>query len=217
MQALSAINEVSETMERKTIVVLANSVKKHQHCVAGKCLQTGRWVRPVSTPQGGELTDAQVRYTNSYGTYYVKNLQKIEMEFSLHVPLLNQPDNYLISGNCWQQRYKIDTNDLVHYLDTPYSLWGSGDNLIYQFIESGEIEIYQSLFLVKVDNLRLYRNCSNKRRASFIYNNIHYDLAVTDPNFDNLLQWNQETHSILCISLAEVWQGRCYKIVASIF
>lgn len=204
-------------MERRTVVVLANSIKKHQHCVAGKCTQTGRWIRPVSTPQGGELTDAQVRYTNNYGTYYVKNLQKIEMELSLHVPLINQPDNYLISGNCWQQRYKIEVHELAHYLDTPPSLWGSADNIIYYFIENHEVEIQQSLYLVRVDNLRLYRNVNNKRRASFTYNSFHYDLAVTDPNFDNLLQSNQETHSILCISLAELWQGRCYKIVATIF
>ncbi|CAM3614259.1 hypothetical protein PAHA111176_11110 [Parendozoicomonas haliclonae] len=175
------------------------------------------WIRPVSTPTGGGLNDQQIRYTNKYGSYSVKVLQKIEMEFSAHAPLINQPENFLISHVPWLQRYKIDPSEIGQYLDYPYSLWGEGDNVIFDFIAKGEIKIEQSLQLVRVDGLRFYLNANNKRRASFFYNNIHYDLAVTDPFFHEYINGAKSPNGILCISLAGAWEGRCYKIVATIF
>ena len=139
------------------------------------------------------------------------------MQLSRHVPLQNQPDNYLISNNRWQQRFNIKVNELHSYLDEPYDLWGEDDNIIYQFIENGEIDIEQSLYLVEVEDLELYRNRYNKRRASFIYNDAEYDFAVTDPKFDSILDDDLEINNILCISLGENYQGRCYKLVATIF
>ena len=37
------------------IVILAKSVKHGNHCVAGKCVRSKRWYRPVSTIDGEEL------------------------------------------------------------------------------------------------------------------------------------------------------------------
>ena len=206
-------------MINRTIVVLANSVKHHQHCVAGKCIVSGEWIRPVSNIQGAELSNSQVQYSNQYGTYSAKVLQKMEMSFTSHVPLLNQPENHLISGNLWKQRYKIDEHELLELLDYPDDLWGAGDSVIYRFITSGAVNIPQSLYLVAVENLRLYRNHRNKRRGSFSYNGINYDFAVTDPRFDQLTGGEENLQGILCISLGEHFeeQGKCYKLIASIF
>ena len=204
-------------MEKRTLVILANSVKHHGHCVAGKCIKTRQWIRPVSNIDGGELNDDQVKYHNNYGTYHVKTLQKIEMQLLDRAPLQNQPENYLISNNPWQQRYNINITDLYHYLDRPYNLWGEGSYISYEYIESGWINIDQSLYLVNVEDLELYRNGYGKRRASFTYNNVKYDLAVTDPNFDDILYDGRKTNNILCISLGENFQGHCYKLVATIF
>ncbi|MCW7551609.1 hypothetical protein NX722_02905 [Endozoicomonas gorgoniicola] len=205
-------------MVNKTIVVLANSYKHSQHCVAGKCIRTGNWVRPVSNPSGAELSHAQVRYQNPHGTYNnVRPLQKVEIYLSQHVPLENQPENYLVGDGVWQQRYRITEDELQNFLDHPYDLWGEGSSVPFQFIQNGEVEIEQSLYLVEVDNLNLFKNQYEKRRASFEYNGIGYELAVTDPNFDSILASGQETNGILCISLGENFEGSCYKIVATIF
>lgn len=64
------------SMSQHEVVVLANSIKHHQHCVAGKLVSNGHWVRPVSTPEGGELSDAQAKIQNPHGTFNVKPLQK---------------------------------------------------------------------------------------------------------------------------------------------
>ena len=202
---------------KKTIVVFANSIKHGQYCVAGKCLKTKEWVRPVSNTLGAELSNHQVTYTNKYGKYLVKPKQKIEMNFNCHSPLLHQPENYLINNIQWQQKYKINDNEVKQYLDTPQSLWGSGNSIWYNLISSENVVISQSLYLIQTQNLKLYKNSSQQRRASFMYNNITYDFPVTDRNFDKIISENKNLLSILCISLGENFNGTCYKIVATIF
>ncbi len=204
-------------MIQSEVIVLANSVKHGQHCVAGKCLSTGRWIRPVSNEQGAELSHDQAKYQNPYGTYGVKPLQKIRMGFSRHVPLPHQPENFLIDGNLWQQNYSIGVAELPNYLDTPADLWGNGNRVQHASIILELYNITQSLYLVQVEELNLYNTDEGKRRAAFVYNGMNYDLAVTDPKFDEIIQEQREVNGILCISLGEEYQGHCYKLVATIF
>jgi hypothetical protein len=204
-------------MTQAEIIVLANSVKHGQHCVAGKCINTGNWIRPVSNANGAELSHEQAKYQNPYGTFGVKPLQKIRMGFTQYVPLPHQPENHLIDGNLWQQNYSINEADLVAHLDTPDNLWGQGNRVQHSQITMGLYNIDQSLYLVQVDNLNLYTNDDGKRRASFDYNGSDYDLAVTDPKFDEIFREQREVKEILCISLGEEYQGYCYKLVATIF
>ena len=46
---------------------------------------------------------------------------------------------------------------------------------------------------------------------------IKYDLAVTDPSFDEITSNNTELNGIICVSLGEPFHGNCYKLVATIF
>ncbi|BFL71290.1 hypothetical protein SKB0120_24530 (plasmid) [Moraxella osloensis] len=207
------------------IVILANSVKNHAHCVAGKCLITGRWIRPVADCNGAELTANQVKVTNPYGSYPVKLLQKIYLGNPRHAPLINQPENYILDNVPWQQRYKIDLSDLPRYLDNPSVIWNNEGRVRYSDITNGNTPIGQSLFLIAVQNLELFIDNTYpqrpRRRARFLYNNVQYTLAVTDPNFENLLNNHQNLMNILCISLAQPYEFNgdvyCYKVVASIF
>lgn len=202
----------------KTVVILANSVKHGKHCVAGKCINTKQWIRPVANDLGKELTKEEASYINKYGKYVVKPKQKIQMNLLKQVPLVNQPENYLIdNNNNWEQKFKIDDFELEQYLDYPSTLWGTSSNVSYNKVINNEIVIEQSLYLVKVDNLKLYLNSSSKRRAKFNYNNTIYDLPVTDPQFDNILSNKLELLGILCLSLGECFHNNCYKIVATIF
>ncbi|WP_020557965.1 dual OB domain-containing protein [Thiofilum flexile] len=203
-------------MNQSEIVILANSIKNGQHCVAGKCFGTKSWIRPVSNEQGAELSDNQVKYKNIHGIYTVKPLQRIRMGFSRHVPLSHQPENFLIDGKLWQQNYSIEAAEIKNYLDTPIDLWGTDNRVQYEKIFLGLYNIKQSLYLVQVENIMLYYN-NNRRRASFSYNNISYDFAVTDPKFDELYSNDQKLKNILCISLGGEYKEYCYKLVATIF
>ena len=205
---------------KTTIVIFANSVKHKKHCVAGKVLNSHRWVRPVSDAGGAELSDQQCLYENPHGRFKVKPLQKIEMNLSRHVPLISQPENYLISDEIWQQRYRIEKNEIQNYLDTPDSLWGTGNSVSYAQIESNMIDIAQSLYLVQATDLQLSM-VDGRRRAAFSYAGINYDLPVTDPNFEKQLV-DPDNQGVLCVSLGEKYDPTggnnysCYKIVATI-
>lgn len=204
-------------MNNIEIVILANSVKHHQHCVAGKRTANGQWVRPVSNANGAELSHEQAKFQNPHGTFNVKPLQKIIMNFSAHAPLTHQPENYVIDRSMWRQNYKITDEELNQYLDQPNDIWGNTDRVPYASILSGGIVIEQSLFLIAVNDLNLYINQYDRRRATFSYRHITYDLAVTDPNFDRITQNNEELRNILCVSLGEEYQGNCFKLVATVF
>lgn len=210
-------------MYRKTIVVLANSLKHGGHCVAGKCTGTKKWVRPVSNINGAELSDQQITFKNKYGQYRVKPLQKINMSFSNAVPLSHQPENWLVDETQWEQNYSITTDELINYADRPKSLWGEGGSIPCDQINTTNIE--QSLYLVSVEGLNLYLNDDGKRRVTFTYrgtpNPVIYDFPVTDPHFDDLIKkqqsddWNSNRY--LCVSLGEPYQNAHYKLVATIF
>lgn len=201
-----------------TMVVLANSIKKGHRCVAGKCLETNEWIRPVATPQGGELTRLQASARNPYGVYPVKTLQKVNMSFSRKSPLVNQPENRLIDGTEWQQCYTISENQLSQFLDYPNNLWGLGDRVGYREIQDRAKSVDQSLYLVQVESLMLYyADSGTKRRATFTYNGYDYDLAATSPNFDDVVHEQDDLMGILCISLGECFYNNCFKIVAAIY
>ncbi|EJU9538520.1 hypothetical protein N5M46_003880 [Vibrio alginolyticus] len=204
-------------MPQSEVVILANSVKHRQHCVAGKCVNTRRWIRPVSTVQGAELSHQQAKIQNPHGTFNVKPLQKALMGFAQPAPLPHQPENYLIDGEVWIQHYSFYIRQLHTLLDTPLNLWGAGDRVNHALITTGLYQIPQSLYLVQVEDLRLYHNADGKRRASFTYGGINYDLAATDPRFDDIVRDNLPASGILCVSLGEPFQGHCYKLVATIF
>lgn len=203
-----------------TIVIFANSVKHGKHCVAGKVANCHQWVRPVSDMDGAELSDQQCLCENPHGRFEVKLLQKIEMNLARPAPLINQPENYLVSGDMWRQRHQIEENEVSNYLDAPDSLWGTGNRVNYAQIESKTIDIRQSLYLIQASNLRLSKT-QGKRRAVFNYAGIEYDLPVTDPDFEKH-RAKPEHQQILCVSLGEKYDPSggnnylCYKIVATI-
>ncbi len=208
-----------ESKMKQTIVIFANSVKHGEHCIAGKDLETRKWIRPVSTVQGNELKFKQIQYYRDNSYNESKPLDVVKISFLQECPLQHQPENMLISNDIWKNidpyQFKMIPDD---FLDHPETIWGEGRSIQHENIKTEKIKIDQSLFLIKVSNLKLYKNNYQKRRASFKYNNHDYDLPVTDPNFDNLLQGNiSSRQKILCISLGENYEGNHYKLIAGIF
>ena len=152
----------------------------------------------------------------------LKVLQKIKIDISHSAPLKHQPENWVINENQWTDHYKISLDDISNYLDYPESLWGNGNCVSYHDINENKITIDSSLYLIKVENIKLYiveKEGKKKGRASFIYNEIKYDLAVTGREFFPIIGNNNKfllEKAILCISLGEVYRDYCYKLVASI-
>ncbi|MBN1969151.1 MAG: hypothetical protein JW870_07265 [Candidatus Delongbacteria bacterium] len=220
---------------KQTIVIFANSVKYGEHCVAGKEIKSKKWIRPVSDSNGGALTRSQAKCTNPHGTFCVKVLQIVEVGLQRRVPLVNQPENYLIDNTIWKQFFKLDPQNINPFLDHPNLLWenldssssGQNDKIAFKKIQLKQISISQSLYLIKPGNI-MYHVISYKDkkriRVSFNYNKVSYNLATTDPgvwsNFDEAeigYVSNDKNESILCISLGKPFtDGFCYKLVASV-
>jgi len=217
----------------RTLVILANSVKHHLHCVAGKDINTKEWVRPVSNDDGEALSDEQSSYVNKEKNWRVKPLDKITMEFSKHVPLTQQPENYLISKEKWTSNFKIERNDLAQYIDTPENIWldtsTNSNRVTSSFVTSKKIVITQSLYLIKIKILNLQISTENidgvdkrKLKGSFEYNSVMYeDLTITDPKIwseykEKALGKYELKDIYLCLSLGEEFHGFYYKIIAAI-
>ena len=211
----------------KELVIFANSVKTGQHCVAGKEIKTKQWVRPVSSENGGSLSDSIVKYPNKGRLWEVKPLDKILIKFNKPAPLKNQPDNWMISEQTWETRYKITRDEVYSYRDTPENLWlkqdclqDRQDRVDFESIKTGNYKISQSLYLIFVDKINLYtRNRLDKglqTRGNFEYNGMQYDFALTDPNFFHDLNQKTLENKFLCISLGAELNGYCYKIIASV-
>lgn len=176
----------------KKIIIFANSVKMKEHCVAGKDIDAKKWIRPVSASEGKELTGVQCTCVDSQNP--VKLLQQINITFSKHDPLENQPENYLISDEQWIQCGSINRDEVIDYLDKPDNLWidrgNQNDRVAYNLIEAKTIQITQSLYLIEVEKIHIYWkdrlqwNQNSQRRGEFEYKKIKYDLAITDPNFE---------------------------------
>ncbi|OIR25006.1 dual OB domain-containing protein [Bathymodiolus thermophilus thioautotrophic gill symbiont] len=199
----------------KTLIIFANSVKHKRHCVAGKDVSTKEWIRTVGDKNGCALEDEQTKYQNPYGKYLVKPLQGMNIEFLDKAPLRHQPENYIISSKIWEQKYRIEREEIESFLDNPSNLWLDGisknDRVKYKLIQNNEMQVTQSLYLIKVNDLKVDKQ---DRRARFSFNNTSYCLKVTDPKiqyFDN-----SKKSYYLVISLGEEYKEYCYKIVATI-
>lgn len=198
----------------KEIVVFANSVKHENSCVAGKCIRTKEWIRPVSNDEGGEISNEQ---TIKASGYRLKILDKVKVDLSHYAPLDHQTENHVINETQWVDNFFIKKHQIEDYLDTPDNLWGAGDRVSHDDIVNNQ-EITNSLYLVKVDELELFKNRFDKRRARFSYGGINYDLAVTGREFDKHFVTNNTLlrDAIICVSLGENYEGNCYKLIASI-
>lgn len=202
---------------RKIIFIMAKSAKEHNYCVAGKDLLTNRWVRLVSDEEGGAISDSQSRVTFSgaqcHHPWPVKVFDVVEVELTASAPLIGQPENWIIGDDVWQLlNYKKKTISLDALIDNPRSLWGIG----YKIPESESYKVDASLYFVRVDELRVYKNEGRKQKADFLYNGIKYcNFAVTDTEYFGVEeQYIGEAY--LVVSLGQSFNDSRYKIVGKI-
>lgn len=198
----------------KEIVVFANSVKHGNSCVAGKCTETRKWIRPVSNNNGGEIL---VEQTVKASGYRLKILDKVKIDLSHHAPLNHQTENHVIKNTKWMDAYFLKKEEIISYLDSPKDLWGEGDRVCHDEIIKNK-KIRNSLYLVQVNQLELFKDQNDKRRAKFSYGEVGYNLAVTGREFDSHFKKNSTflRNAIICVSLGENFNGYCYKLVAAI-
>jgi len=222
----------------KTIVCLANSRKLTGRCVAGKewdgC-RPGRWLRPVSGRERGELT-AERWYAKSWRDPRLLDL--IQVRLIAPRPCGCQTENHLVDTAArWQFIGRVPVQCLLASLDHPKGpLWLNGESTSGGLNDRVYAEVAEkqpnSLVLVQPDRLEIKvstesANTDHARRrvrGRFSLAGYGYILSITDPVVEGPILRQPDGYStelqrpILCISLSEKFasQNACYKLIAGV-
>ena len=203
------------------MIVLANSYKEGGLCVAGKNLVTRKWIRPVNDSHGGSLPKS------TYGN--IKLLNIITQNLTQHVPLIEQPENFLVSHSTVNISGNCPRSELNNLTDHPKDLWMYGSKL--DRVTPQEIYLnqsnHQSLYLINIKALKIIvegNYCGNSKLVGeFYYNGVQYKFSITDPEYckykNNPIGFTKiETNKYLCLSLGAFFEatGHHYKLIAAI-
>lgn len=228
----------------KRIVILANSIKNSGRCVAGKELvfnrgswEVGNWVRIVATEEGAEVP---VPLMFAQFGRQPNLLETIDIPLESHVPLADQPENWLLVRNAkWTNRGTLPPNKLQRLLDYPLKLWGVQTRSVPEGFVQNMAEP-ASLYFIEpelLDPVRVWledgvneeghknRCC---RRICLRYRRTFHEFNVTDPVLletcfpimpkrgDPILSVPIPSNGpvYVCISLTPVFRGKHYKIAA---
>lgn len=210
-------------MNSKKIIVMTESSKLKNNCVAGIDADTGEWIRVVSDDEEtlGALTDEDLMYED--GTK-CQVLDIVNIPFVKKVPTKVQPENILIDRDYYIENdgvatledvLKIHSNERLGYIfGTRYS------SVKEEHLEENGVNY--SLMLIKVNQLvfnwRENNKGQSKLKATFTYNRVEYeDVSVTDPDFYEVEDNDEIQSAYLVVSLGEPYNGYCYKFIAKIF
>lgn len=221
----------------KTIIVLANSRKISGRCVAGKEIGSqgavGPWVRPVSTRQMGELSEAERQFSDGTDP---KLLDVVEIQMNRPVPHGYQTENHEINDEVhWVLKRKCTAADVKAALDTGTGiLWDNSapdtaNGMNDRVNDATAANLKSSLLLIEVPKLTVsvsvegagFGNGKRKVRGAFKYKNVNYILMITDPTVERDYLKKADGRydagpTTLCISLGESFQGYAYKLIAGV-
>ena len=221
-------------MEHKRILVLANSYKHKARCIAGREPSGGRWIRPISQHGEGELLGHETRLADGSQARVLQYIS-VPLERCANDPL--QPENWLIHGvgNWVDASADYPPVTLCRLIEWPRDLWqepgGFSECATHRWLQS--VPPRQSLYLIRTKNFRVrveLRDGKEKWRAVFQYRGNSYNFPITDPVFlRKYSKWpcgktlpiesplRCGDHCVLCVSLGGNFQGKHYKIAATIF
>ena len=218
----------------KRLVCLANSRKLHGRCVAGRewdGAAAGRWIRPVSARDGGEVSEYERQYRDGSDPQV---LDVIDIPVLESRPKDYQTENWLLDPKCyWEKAGRLSPSDLPAVTDPIAPLWVDGHHTYNGLNDKIPIEVASSvtasLRLLHVDRLRLlvctpgeaFGNNKRRVQGQFQHARQQYALWVTDPGFERTyLARPNGTYDIsacyLTVSLGEPYGDACYKLIAAI-
>lgn len=213
------------------IICLANSRKESGKCVAGLRTDGKGWIRPV-TEEGPLTWRHYILHDNSAA----KVLDVISINLKKPKPRTYQPENWLIGKLPWRLVARPAPQKYLQFIDryiTPGpELFGNTSDRV-PVSSFAQKPAAASLSLVAPANLSWKITISQKgarqARAIFALQQAHYDLVVTD------LQWEQRLSSLspghysgrqvglsdhdrvlLTVSLGRPFQDYCYKLAAAV-
>ncbi len=218
----------------KRLVCLANSRTLHGRWVAGRewnGTEAGGWIRPVSTRDGGEVSEYERQYEDGSDPQV---LDVIDVPVLESQPKDYQTENWLLDPKCyWEKAGRLSTSDLAALTDPVAPLWIDGHRTYNGLNDKIPLavagSVTGSLRLLRIDRLRLIVSRpgeafgSDKRRVQgqFWHAGREYALWVTDPGWErSYLAKLNGTYDVggcyLTVSLGEPYGDACYKLIAAV-
>jgi hypothetical protein len=215
----------------KRLIMLANSRKTSGRCLAGKQVDSGEWIRPISARPSHEVSEEERQYEDG-GDPQVMDV--------VDVPLIGprphgyQSENWLLDdGFYWERHGKLRAADLESLVDQPGSLWRNGSSTqagLNDRVPSADAAgLTESLLLIEVPGGTLkvhapgaaFGNSKRRVQLAFEYGGEPYALRVTDPMIEREYFAKRDGdyslgEAFLVISLGEPYGGYAYKLVATI-
>jgi hypothetical protein len=204
---------------KKQICIMTKSLKDRDYCVAGIDLQSGAWIRLVSSKDGGAFPK------ELFDDNGIEVLDVVEVELKEHAPYKTQAENWLIDDT--KRIVKVGSKTLqqitnLRGVDRPQFIFGNSKS---ELTKDEVKNLNHSLEMVAVENLA-FDTCvkgdgRNHHKICFNYKGEKYHLALTDPKFRiaGLDSWSMPKATII-VSIPPVPYGEnesFYKFVAKVF
>lgn len=233
-------------MISKTILVLANSIKKKPgRCIAGREIdissrpfQVGGWLRPVgpdSESKEGELHPNKHCRLESGGMPQLLDVVEVPTQAKRNDP--GQPENWeVVSGQPWKWKKRVSAANLGQLAESPSTLWDAGggchDRVSVETQASDPTS--PSLVLIRPTgfHVRMWTEYNDfkgynqrKTKGVFTYASVEYSLSITDDAFTHKHCHNPSGEHVvppfgdgclLCISLGAGFNGYHYKLIAAV-
>ena len=222
-------------MITKRIVILANSRKNAERCLAGvevPFTPINSWVRPISIRLGHGLNEMERLYQNKNEP---EVLDVVDITLIRAQPHSCQSENWLISSRqIWKKIYSISWSQAASIAETPAALWSNGHSTYSG--KNDEVptnlvaDFKKSLFLIHAISvvIHVFKDYTGNKKihASFLYCGFNYRFSVTDVIYEQ--QYKQKEFGnfqlgecLLTISLGEPFTKKngivChYKLIAAI-
>lgn len=225
---------MSDQVIEKIILILANSRKLNGRCIAGIEIPYSSevtWVRPVSTQKHGEVSKDQRQYED--GTE-PKILDVVQVPVVGDAPNMHQQENWILAPEgSWKRIGTGKIEELAELVDSS-DLWlcdasSTRCGLNDRVDEYTAKTLNDSLRLIRVNDLEYhvfapsadFGDARRRVQARFTHRDTKYRIYVTDPVVEReFLTKNGSTYKIgtayLTVSLAETYDGYCYKVVAGV-
>ena len=205
------------------LLVLANSRKIGNRCIAGIDTNTGNWVRPVSEHEHGVVNYLTCQVTIGKKKRLVEPLDVIQIPVGEKKPGIGHPEDVHLNLGEWKYVRSEKVKDAHRLLDgliddDDFLLCNTTSWVPEEVAKSGQV--LKSLGLIRIESPEFSFDIYKKQlRVSFTHRNHPYDLPVTA-----LQSWVEESKLspekfslgtwYFTVSLGEPWNGKMFKLIA---
>jgi len=215
-------------MSTTRLIVLANSKKLHDRCLAGIEPDTSNWIRPVTDTGNGAVPLSMMKLDNGK---VPELLDVIDLPLDSTGPDFEfESENRTILPGTWRFVKKANVAEIAQFVETPhYILHNAAKYCTLEELQQIPVEQRNTLQLIRVDELHVvddpYPPKKHKWKGILQSGGKGLLIGITDPKFlEKLNEGHRPSHEcFLTMSLSlpfepENWEGSppCWKLIAGV-